>query len=164
MQSLYQTVLTNMAICCRSRVSALSQIRVRQRLSSDYLKPAVTDNLCRKGTWNRTKQLHNNSVFKHILYKNDLKTRMMTNCAMFRREENNSESDIRCTSVCQNWKKSAIERWTSCVDQQRCFCDFIVQEPFYSIFAVCLFYLCLLFLPHLKPELTDDECGSIKEW
>lgn len=159
MQSLYQSVLINMAICCRSGVSA-SQIRVRQRLSLDFLKPAITDNLCRKGTWNRTKQLHNNNVFKHILYKNYLKPGWWPTvpCPGERRMTQNPTSDVRL--YVRTGRKELLK------DEQAAFIssDVFVISLSRSLFILSLQFTKPFIFASLRHELTDDECGSIKGW
>lgn len=92
MQSLYQTVSINMAICCSIGVVCTKSETERGCLRSDYLKPPVADNLCRKRTWNRTKRLHNNSVFETILYSNYFKPTVP--CTGGRTTSQNPTSDV----------------------------------------------------------------------
>lgn len=111
MQSLYQTVSINMAICCRSGSSALSQIRVRQKeavlrlLKTSHLLTICAGRGHETGQSSCTMTVCSNTYCIKIILNHG-----MINCAMYRREDDISESDSRCASVCQNWKKSAIKR------------------------------------------------------
>lgn len=155
MQSLYQTVSINMAICCRSGLSALSQIRVRQKEAVfRQLKTSHLLTIC-AGRGHETGQSRSTITVCPSTYciKMILNQRT-TNCAMYRREDSISESNISCASVCQNWKKSAIKRQTSCVHQQQHFQIVISLSGSFS-FCLCNLYLTLsVIFASLSPRLT----------
>lgn len=102
-------------------------------------------------------------VFEHILCQNDfrLRGRPTVPCTRGR-----TTSDIRCASVCQNWKKSAIKRRTSRVHRQQ---RFQIVISLSNSFPFCL---CKMqnanFFPHCHLDSKRQHCtverGSIQGW